>query len=92
MTEERFQYLRDAWKEDTWHVASPKKKATHWAYQQIIGGGDKSLPFIIDDLKEETDHWFWALRAITGEDPVPEEHRGRMDKMAQDWIEWYEQQ
>jgi hypothetical protein len=60
----------------------------HPAYQQIIGMGKEALPFLIRELERNPDHWFWALRAITGEDPVPAEHRGRVRLMAQDWVKW----
>lgn len=43
----------------------------HPAYQQIIGMGEKALPLILRDLRDRpTGHWFWALNAITGEEPT----------------------
>jgi hypothetical protein len=60
----------------------------HPAYQRIIGKGPAAILFILRELQREPDHWFWALRATTGENPVPEEHAGRLDLMAEDWLEW----
>jgi hypothetical protein len=62
--------------------------AMHPAYQQIIGMGREVVPLILRELEREPDHWFWALKAITGEDPVPEQHRGRVRAMADAWIRW----
>lgn len=50
--------------------------------------GKPVVPLILRDLEKSPDHWFWALRAITGEDPVKPEQRGRMQQMAQAWIQW----
>ena len=33
------------------------------------------IPLILAELKREPDHWFKSLREITGENPVPAEHR-----------------
>jgi len=76
------------WRKDCAHLSSASEMATHPAYQQIIGMGREALPFILQELEREPDHWFLALRAITQEDPVPEEHRGRIKMMADDWIRW----
>ena len=46
----------------------------------------------IPELDREPDYWFWALQAITGEDPVPPAHRGDLSKMAAAWIRWGKQQ
>lgn len=91
MNESEFQELKEWWVDDTAYLSSPIQKAMHPAYQRIIGGGKESLPFIIEDLKEGPDHWFWALKSITGADPIPKEHEGRMELMAEDWIKWYEE-
>ena len=44
--------------------------AMHPAYQQIIGMGSIAIPFIMRELENRPAHWFWALKSITGEDPV----------------------
>jgi hypothetical protein len=58
------------------------------AYQQIIGLGPAVLPLIFAELEKQLDDWFWALRAITGENPVPEEHLGDLEAMRKDWLLW----
>ena len=60
----------------------------HPAYQQIIGLGERALPLIFQELRREPDHWFWALAAITGKNPVPEEDAGDLEAMANDWLSW----
>jgi hypothetical protein len=63
------------------------------AYQRIIGMGTDAVRFILQELRRELgtgepDDWFMALWAITGENPVPTEHRGKIKEMAQAWLEW----
>jgi hypothetical protein len=83
-----FMRLTNQWKADTADESSPARIAMHPAYQQIIGMGPAALSWILADLQETHDAWFWALRAITREDPVPAEHRGVLDKMVRSWIRW----
>ena len=62
--------------------------AMHPAYQEIIGMGELAVPLILAELERDPDHWFWALKAITGADPVPEHCRGHLEEMAQAWLRW----
>lgn len=59
-----------------------------WPYQQLIGMGTDALPLILMELQREPDHWFWALEAITGENPVPVDSRGDVDQSTKAWIDW----
>ena len=86
--EERFNILKDAWKKDVSESSSMEFMALHPSYQQIIGMA--VIPYIIEELKTDIDHWFWALCFITGENPVQEKNIGNLDLMAQDWIKWNE--
>jgi hypothetical protein len=53
--------------------------------------GTEALPLIFSELEKEPDHWFWALNAITGADPVSPKSRGNLKKMAEAWIQWGEE-
>jgi hypothetical protein len=88
----RFRDLADRWQAEVAHHSSIDRIAMHPAYQQIIGMGAQALPFIFRELQHRPGHWFWALRAITGVDPVPPAHRGRIPKMAEAWLTWARQQ
>lgn len=84
----RFNRLRTRWEAGTVHFSSMTKIATHTAYQQIIGMGQIAVPLIFSAMERKPDHWFWALRSITGKDPVLPEHRGRLKQMTEDWLKW----
>jgi hypothetical protein len=60
-------------------------------YQKIIGMGSEAIPLILEELQRDPDQWFWALEAITDENPVPAEAAGKVRLMAQAWIEWGKQ-
>jgi hypothetical protein len=83
-----FAELARSWSTDTAHVSSPIKLMKHPAYQQIIGFGAPVLPLILRDLAESGRFWFPALNAITGENPVPDDAAGDIEKMTRAWIEW----
>lgn len=84
----RFLALAAVWKAERGVTSSITEMVMHPAYQEIVGMGPDALPLIIEELGKKPDHWFWALRAITGEDPVPAGSRGNVDEMAQAWVEW----
>jgi hypothetical protein len=86
--EEKFEALAGKWKSEKGPQSSITRLSMHPAYQQIIGMGDLALPLIFHELRARTDHWFWALNAITGADPVPESSRGIMSDMTSAWLNW----
>ena len=87
-TQELFEKLKNEWKSRTRYLSNSAQMATVRSYQRIIGMGPAALPLILKELERETDHWFWALEAISGENPVPADQAGRVEEMAKSWIEW----
>lgn len=87
----KFQNLVEAWKRERGARSSITQAAALDSYQKIIGMGPDAVPLLIAQLKSEgdkPDQWFWALRAITTQNPVRPEDRGNFPKMARAWIEW----
>jgi hypothetical protein len=85
---ERFGRLAGQWREDTQWLSSTTEIAMHPAYQAIIGMGADALPLILEDLHDNSGHWYWALKAISTEDPVPPCDRGAIKKMKEAWLRW----
>ena len=83
-----FEELKTDWKTRTTYMSNSAQIAAVRSYQRIIGMGPAALPLILKELERETDHWFWALEAISGENPVPPDQAGRVEDMAKTWIEW----
>ena len=71
-----FDRLASIWKAETHYLSSSTDIALHSAYQRIIGMGFGVVPLILADLRQQPCQWFWALRSLTGEDPVPADLRG----------------
>jgi hypothetical protein len=84
----RFMKLAEEWRQETAVISSSTEIAMHPAYQQIIGLGPAAVPLILQELEKRPGHWFWALKAITGADPVKPEDRGRVSRMTRAWLEW----
>lgn len=83
-----FRALAEKWKRETRYRSFTNQIALHPAYQRIIGMGFDGLPLILRELQNGPHHWFWALRSITGDDPVAEEDRGNMQAMTDAWLTW----
>jgi hypothetical protein len=88
----RFFNLKEKWEAETALLSSVTEIAMHPSYQQIIGMGPCAIPLILWEMRKKQGLWFWALKSITGEDPVPAEHRGRVKEMTKDWLQWGEEQ
>ncbi|MCH7511735.1 MAG: hypothetical protein IIB19_05140 [Chloroflexi bacterium] len=86
--EEEFQRLADEWLADTRYESRVQSMIVHPSYQRIVGMGERALPLILQRLERETDHWFPALQAIAGENPVPPEDSGNLDAMTRSWLQW----
>jgi hypothetical protein len=76
------------WEEETKHLSSTTKRVMHPSYQSIIGMGPVVVPLLLRDLEKTHRLWFWALSAITGENPVNPEDAGDIRKMVRAWIDW----
>jgi hypothetical protein len=84
----RFDALVEAWLKETRTVSSFRELAEHPAYRAIIGMGTDVVPLILRDLEREPKYWGPALRELTGAQPVPKEHAGKVRQIAADWIAW----
>src|ERR1019366_7157279 len=87
----KFHRLRDQWRaERPLYSSSIAKMAMCQSYQEIIGLGPKAIGLILGELRSQKDpeHWFWALAAISGANPVPVDSRGKTKEMAAAWLRW----
>lgn len=86
--EERFRRLAAAWHKAVAHHSSTTVRNNHPAYREIIALGPEVLPFLLRDLEENHTHWFYALREITGANPIPENAAGNIPLLAEAWLRW----
>jgi hypothetical protein len=85
---ERFLELTLDWKSKSRHLSNTAQISMIFSYQKIIGMGPLVVPLILAELQREPDHWFWALEAITGENPVAKQDFGDIEASANAWISW----
>ena len=90
-TVSRFRALANGWRSARGVLSSAQQMASHPDYLRIIDIGESVVPLILEDLRVAPDHWFVALHAITGANPVPEDARGRLKEMADAWVRWGKQ-
>jgi len=87
----QFQALRREWLIQRGATSSITEMSMLEPYQKIIAMGDRIVPLILAQIKregDEPDQWFWALRVLTGANPVRPEDQGDFRAMAQAWIQW----
>ena len=85
---EQFRRLVARWKAERLPYSSSTRLTDHPAYHEIIALGRRAIPWLLAELEREPDHWFRALKQLTGTDPVRPESRGNIDAMARDWVTW----
>jgi len=83
-----FNELAQEWQNATRFLSSLTDITSHPAYQRIIGMGKAAVPLVLERLRRNPDHWFWALKSITGVDPVNDEARGDLNAMSRAWLDW----
>jgi hypothetical protein len=84
----QFQALAEEWRSAVALLSSSTAMRAHPAYQAIIALGPPVVPLLLQELQRDRTHWFEALSAITGEDPVPREDWGNIPAMAAAWLAW----
>ena len=87
---ERFDTLTQEWEREAFHVASPTQAAMHPAYQRIIGLGLQAVPLLLDSLRSTKRSWFWALAAITHENPA--QGLESASEATSAWLAWGQEQ
>jgi hypothetical protein len=89
--ERKFNRLAGQWRQETMFMSNANDITSHFAYYQIIGMGPNVVPLILRQVQRGEGHWFLALRALTGENPVIAKDAGTLAKMAKSWLEWGKQ-
>ncbi len=83
-----FERLASEWKQQSRYLSNTAQMAMLKPYRQIIGMGWPVVPLILEELQRQPDQWFWALEAITEENPVSQNIAGQLPPITQAWVEW----
>ena len=91
MTQEKFNELSKKWKDETAFSSVMSTVLENESAKEIIEAGLEVVPFIIDEIRKTYNgHYCIILSQITGVNPITEKHCGKIEKMAKDWIKWYD--
>ena len=83
------QRLLNCWRDETAFLSSSTAITNHPAYVELIAIGSDALPALFRDLDKSHDgHLSKALTAITGANPILDEERGYIRKVATAWLRW----
>jgi hypothetical protein len=74
------------WKETTKHLSIGTHDNEH--YRKIVALGDEVIPHILYEVARRPSWIVVALAEITKENPVLEEHQGRLQAVVNDWLTW----
>ena len=86
---ERFTELADQWENETVFLSNPDRIAEHPAHREIVSMGESAVPLILKRMQAQGGHWFYALRDITGANPVkPCRAAATLRAMQACWLEW----
>jgi len=86
--EEQFRALVTAWQAAAPPWLDPAARIAHPTFRAIVALGKPAIPLLLKQLEIDRDFWFYALREITGENPVRWWKRGNVDAMSRAWIAW----
>jgi hypothetical protein len=83
----------EKWKKETRHWSSLARILLHPSYMRIIALAGKiphheGAKLLLIELAEEPRHWFRALEAVTGENPVRPEYD--FDQSVEAWLDYGE--
>ena len=88
--EQLFRKLVEEWETETEFLSDLGKVVLHPAYQGMIGLGPQVIPLILREMQHRPLEWFWALRALTRENPA--ESCSGFQQITNAWLEWGKQQ
>jgi hypothetical protein len=83
-----FRRLAEWWERETCYHSSLSIMYEHPAYRAIVALGRPVIPILLRQIETDPSWLIGALWELTGENPVPPEHRGRLTLMATDWVNW----
>lgn len=83
---QRFEELADQWSRETEFISVHSKAILQRPYQRIIALGPAVVPLLLERLRDQPDHWFWALSVLTDEDPA--EQATNFSEARQAWLDW----
>jgi hypothetical protein len=86
--QQKFERLADGWNRDVQFMSDVGAIQSNPFYLAIIGMGNDAVPLILKRMQIQPNHWFAALSAITGVNPIKKGDRGNIPAMTAAWLSW----
>ncbi len=83
-----FESLKNSWVRSTRFKNSLSEINDDKSLLSIIDLGPIVVPMILKDLRDSPKHWFYALRVLTGSNPIKKNEAGNLVKMQTAWLSW----
>ena len=90
-------FLIERWTNEVKNISSFSDMVSHKDYKTISAKGSGVIPILLNELRHRPHFWFDALQILIKAnlgidvDPVNEEDRGDLLKMADAWLAWGEE-
>ena len=84
----RFRQFATTWKNETGMYSVDTRKVAHPAYLKIVGMGSEVIPLIFQDLEEHGGHWYQALEALLGFNPMDGIGGLSIRELKTMWLDW----
>lgn len=87
---EEFFVLADQWRRDTIFLSMTHKIVEHPSAKKIAEMGNTAIPLILESfMNDRADTGLLHIMSeITGEEPYSQEILGKIQAMANKWVEW----
>lgn len=83
-----FKRLVTRWRAETYFFPSVHEKIDHYAFGKIVAMGRKTIPWIVQEIRETPDFLVMALGFLVTDNPIPASIRGRIDQIIDFWLMW----
>lgn len=91
-TQQQFEMLAERWRNETGMYSVDTRKVSHPAYLNIISMSHQAIPLILNELRERGGHWYQALEAILGYNPIQTDAPLSIRELKEKWLDWGKQQ
>ena len=89
---QQFEMLAEVWRNETGMYSVDTRKVAHPAYLRIISMSHQAIPLILNELRERGGHWYQALEAILGYNPIHVRGPISIQELRERWLDWGKQQ
>jgi len=85
-----FKRLVSAWRAETYFLSSVREKVENPSFRKIVSMGEKSVPWVVSEIRTTPDFLVMALGFLIPGNPIPDSARGKINEIVDFWLTWAE--